>query len=71
MGRLACRALAAAALALAMTPALALTPPAALTGPNAPKLIPLEVIVNGAKSGTWLLLEREGGLYAPQDAFEE
>jgi outer membrane usher protein len=71
MGRLACRALAATALALAMTQALALTPPASLTGPNAPKLIPLEVIVNGARSGTWLLLEREGGLYAPQDAFEE
>jgi len=71
MGRLVRRALAATALALAMTPALAQTPPAALTGPRAPRLIPLEVVVNGARSGTWLLLEREGSLYAPQDAFEE
>ena len=34
-------------------------------------MIPLEVIVNGAKSGTWLLLERAGALYAPRDAFQE
>src|SRR6185437_15468636 len=58
-------------LALAMPQALAQTPPAHLTGPHAPKLVPLEVIVNGARSGTWLLLERDGALYAPQDAFEE
>lgn len=35
------------------------------------KLHPVEVIVNGAKSGTWLLLERAGAMYAPFDAFEE
>ncbi len=35
------------------------------------RVIPLEIIVNGAKSGTWLLLERAGELYAPRDAFAE
>src|SRR5260221_2761412 len=35
------------------------------------RIMPLEVTVNGAKSGTWLLLERGGRLYAPRDAFEE
>jgi outer membrane usher protein len=35
------------------------------------KLLPLEVVVNGAKSGTWLLLERGGNMYAPFDAFTE
>ncbi len=35
------------------------------------RVIPLEVVVNGAKSGTWLLLERAGALYAPRDAFQE
>lgn len=33
--------------------------------------MPLEVIVNGARSGTWILVERGGQLYAPRDAFEE
>jgi outer membrane usher protein len=73
MGRLARRALAAAALALAMLPVLAETPAtsSAAAAPRAPRLVPLEVIVNGARSGTWLLLEVGGALYAPQDAFEE
>ena len=35
------------------------------------KVMPLEVVVNGAKSGIWLLLERAGELYAPYDAFVE
>lgn len=35
------------------------------------RILPLEVIVNGTKSGTWLLLERLGGLYAPREALEE
>lgn len=38
---------------------------------KADRILPLEVIINGAKSGTWLLLERDGAIYAPQDAFEE
>jgi outer membrane usher protein len=35
------------------------------------KLQPLEVTVNGAKSGSWVLIERAGQLYAPKEAFEE
>ncbi len=35
------------------------------------RILPLEVTVNGSKSGTWPLLERSGMLYAPRDAFEE
>ncbi len=38
---------------------------------TAPRLMPLEVSINGAKSGNWLLLERGGTLYAPAEAFEE
>jgi len=34
-------------------------------------IMPLEVVINGAKSGTWLLLERDGEMYAPYDAFIE
>lgn len=34
-------------------------------------IMPLEVVVNGAKTGTWLLLERAGELFAPYDAFVE
>ncbi len=32
---------------------------------------PLDVTVNGAKAGDWVLLERTGVLYAPQAAFAE
>jgi outer membrane usher protein len=39
--------------------------------PAAPKLIPLEVTINGARAGNWALLENEGVLYATADAFEE
>lgn len=35
------------------------------------RLLPLEVRVNGAKVGNWLLLEKDGNLYAPPDAFDE
>jgi len=35
------------------------------------RIVPFEVIVNGAKSGTWILIERDGTLYAPRDAIEE
>lgn len=52
-----------AGLAVAQT-----TPPA---GAAAERVIPLEVIINGNKTGTWLLLEREGILYAPKEAFDE
>ena len=35
------------------------------------KLRPLEVTVNGARAGDWVLLERDGVLYAPKAAFDE
>jgi outer membrane usher protein len=35
------------------------------------QLLSLEVVVNGQKTGTWLLLEQDAKLYAPHDAFEE
>src|SRR5580765_4008848 len=35
------------------------------------RAMPMEVIVNGAKGGTWLLLDQQGVLYARRDAFEE
>ncbi|MFW5431628.1 MAG: fimbria/pilus outer membrane usher protein [Methylophilaceae bacterium] len=35
------------------------------------KALPMEVTVNGAKSGTWLFIERAGALYVQRDAFEE
>ena len=72
MGRLGGLALVATvllALALAMPTALA-QPAAAAPEKRAPRLIPLEVVVNGARSGTWLLLESEGALFAPRDAFD-
>ena len=50
-------------------------PPAAAlqagSGAATERLLPLEVTVNGAKGGTWLLVEKLGALYAPLDAFEE
>ena len=39
--------------------------------PPSERAVPFEVVVNGAKSGSWVLLERGGELYAPRDAFEE
>ncbi|WP_411878439.1 fimbria/pilus outer membrane usher protein [Polaromonas sp. YR568] len=39
--------------------------------PTALRMLPLEVTVNGAPSGSWVLMERGGTLYAPADAFEE
>ena len=63
------------ALLLGASVASAQTPPAAtaLQGVTSTteRLLPLEVTVNGSKSGTWALLERLGVLYAPRDAFEE
>src|SRR5574340_2846 len=37
----------------------------------APRLLPLEVILNGANVGNWVLLDSQGQLYAPAEAFEE
>ncbi len=35
------------------------------------RLLPLEVVLNGANIGGWTLLESQGQLYAPADAFDE
>lgn len=35
------------------------------------RMLPLEITVNGAPVGSWVLLERGGLLYAPSGAFEE
>lgn len=62
------------AVAQALPPSAAPPPAAALqagTGASTERLLPLEVTVNGAKGGTWLLVEKLGALYAPLDAFEE
>ncbi len=54
-------------------PRNAIAAPVATTvaGKSKDMLHPVEVTVNEAKSGTWLLLERAGAMYAPFDAFEE
>jgi outer membrane usher protein len=36
-----------------------------------PRFIPLEVSINGARAGSWVLMERAGVLYATADAFDE
>lgn len=66
-----------ATLAVLPYPALAQTTPA--SPPSAaqpiqstpPRMMPLEITVNGAASGSWVLMERSGVLYAPTDAFDE
>jgi outer membrane usher protein len=35
------------------------------------RFIPLDVSINGANAGSWVLMERGGALYAPADAFQE
>jgi len=37
----------------------------------ATRIIPLEVSINGARAGSWVLMERAGVLYAQLEAFEE
>ena len=37
----------------------------------ATRIIPLEVSINGARAGSWVLMERGGALYAQLEAFEE
>ncbi len=51
-----------------LAPALAQSPPPSLATERA---VPFEVIVNGARTGSWLFLERGGVLYAPREAFDE
>ena len=35
------------------------------------RLLPMDVVINGYKSGTWLMLEYDGKLHATHDAFED
>jgi len=49
----------------------AASPPLPAQSDPSIKLLPLEVRVNDAKAGQWLLLEKGGQLYATPDAFEE
>ncbi|MCY0858728.1 fimbria/pilus outer membrane usher protein [Cupriavidus sp. D39] len=43
----------------------------AASGPHGMRLLPLEIVLNGANVGSWTLLESHGELYAPAEAFEE
>ncbi len=54
--------------ALAQTPAPSPTP---VDPSRRDRVLPLEVSINGAKGSAWTLLERDGTLYAPADAFDE
>lgn len=45
--------------------------PAPDEGTSGTRLIPLDVLVNGSRSGNWLLLDRGGVLHAPREAFDE
>jgi len=45
--------------------------PSPASSASGDRVMPLDVIVNGVRSGTWTLLERGGKLYAPPDAFQE
>jgi outer membrane usher protein len=66
------RALTALSLAAAVIQVCAqVVAPAAASPATPDKLQALEVTVNGAKSGAWVLIERAGELYAPKDAFDE
>ncbi|HEY7237717.1 MAG TPA: fimbria/pilus outer membrane usher protein [Burkholderiales bacterium] len=44
---------------------------AAAEAEPATRIIPLEVSLNGARAGSWVLMERGGALYAQLEAFEE
>jgi outer membrane usher protein len=60
-----CCILACSAIAQPASPNLATSPAQA-----ADQLIALDVMINSAKAGSWVLLERQGVLYAPEEAFE-
>ena len=62
----------AAALALAsMTTWGQPRPETLATSPPLERIVPLEAVVNGQKTGTWAFVERLNALYAPRDAFDE
>ncbi|MES2053808.1 MAG: fimbria/pilus outer membrane usher protein [Pseudomonadota bacterium] len=69
-----CWALAAAAMPLMAAEPVPGPPPAPAPVESTPvpmRMLPLEVSVNGAPVGSWVLLERGGTLYAPAAAFDE
>lgn len=45
--------------------------PALETKNNKEKVLPLDVVINGHKVGSWMLIEHEDMLYAPKEAYEE
>lgn len=45
--------------------------PESTEGASGVRLIPLDVLINGSRSGNWLLLDRGGVLHAPKEAFDE
>ncbi len=57
--------------ALAQAPPVLPAPASARPAPTEGRLMPLEVFINGASGGMWTLLERDGVLHAPEEAFDE
>ena len=51
------------------TPTVSAGTPPRVSG--AEQVLPLDVTVNGSKSGTWVFVEIEGQLYAPREALDE
>jgi outer membrane usher protein len=66
----ACNAYAEDAPVIKQTSTQATTKPT-LNNKSTDKVLPMEVTVNGAKSGTWLFVERAGNLYVEREAFDE
>ena len=46
-------------------------PDAPVTSPPLERIVPMEAVVNGEKTGTWPFVERLGVLYASRDALDE
>ncbi|MBC5763269.1 fimbria/pilus outer membrane usher protein [Ramlibacter albus] len=73
LGRPTLRSLTVLLLALAGPGAALAQTPEASASPARPRerLIPFEVTINATPGGSWVLLEREGNLYAPTEAIDE
>ncbi len=56
--------------AASATPHLAAASAAPIPDPPTPRLVPLEVVLNGANVGNWLLLHAPGGFYAAREALD-
>jgi outer membrane usher protein len=66
-----CQAVAWACMLCAATSAAQPAPPAVAASPAAQRITPLEITVNGVNAGTWPILQRDGMLYAPEEAFSQ